>query len=160
MNEVKTQIVVLIPKLRRYARALTQDKERADDLVQDALERALTKVELWKRGTDLRAWLFTVLHNVYINNLKKHHRGGEHVPFEVTMAHEGYADTQLVEVELKECLAAMDRLPLEQREVMILVALEEMSYAQVADVVGAPIGTVMSRLSRARHNIRKLMDRG
>lgn len=159
MNEVKKQIVVLIPKLRRYARALTQDKESADDLVQDALERALTKVELWKRGTDMRAWLFTVLHNVHINNLKKNRRWAENLPIEVATETLSYSDTQLAEIELKDCLNALQLLPIEQREVIILVAIEGMNYTQVATVTDVPIGTVMSRLSRARQSIRRLMDR-
>jgi len=159
MSEIKKQIVVLIPKLRRYARALTQNKESADDLVQDALERALTKSELWKRGTDLRAWLFTVLHNVHINNLQKDRRRGTHFPIEDTMENLSYSDSQLTEIELKDCLGALSLLSIEQREVIVLVAIEEMDYAQVAAVIDAPIGTVMSRLSRARQNIRRLMDR-
>jgi len=159
MNEVKTQIVLLIPKLRRYARALTQDRESADDLVQDALERALTKIELWQRGTDLRAWLFTVMHNVYVNHVKKNSRAGVHLSIEGTMDELSYPDSQLGTIELQECLTALNRLPMEQREVILLVALEGMSYAQVASVTGVPVGTVMSRLSRARQNIRTLMDR-
>ncbi len=157
MNEIQKQIVALIPKLRRYARALTQDKESADDLVQDALERALTRIELWKRGTDMRAWLFTIMHNVYVNSVKKNSRGGLHIPIDGTMEELSYSDSQIGSIELNECLKALNALPLEQREIIVLVAVEGLSYSQVATVVDVPVGTVMSRLSRARKAIRTLV---
>lgn len=158
MDEIKQQIVTLIPKLRRYARALTRDNEGADDLVQDTLVRALDKLELWESGSDIRAWLFTILHNVYINNLKKHGQLGINLPLEEVTEGLSYADASSELLELADCVKALDLLSLEQREIVLLIALEGMKYSEVAEIVGIPVGTVMSRLSRARQTIRDIVD--
>jgi len=147
-------IVELIPRLRRYARALAGDRSAADDLVQDTLERAWAKFHLYRRGTDLRAWLFTVMHNVYVNQLRSAKLGtslDEEMP---ELAHPGRETDGLV---LRDLEAAIRRLPPEQREVLLLVALEDMSYDAAAQALGIPIGTVMSRLARAREKLRAML---
>ena len=150
MNEADG-IVELIPRLRRYARALAGDRIAADDLVQDTLERAWSKFHLYRRGTDLRAWLFTVMHNVYVNQLRALRpvaQLDEDMPELSQPARESDGLT------LRDLDAAIRRLPPEQREVLLLVAVEELTYREVATAIGVPIGTVMSRLSRARERLR------
>lgn len=153
MNEAE-HLVELIPRLRRYARALAGDRATADDLVQDTLERAWSKLHLYRRGTDLRAWLFTVMHNVHVNRVRAARATDpldEGMPELATRASQG---DSLVVRDLDRSIA---RLPDEQRAVLLLVALEEMSYDEVARSLGIPIGTVMSRLSRAREKLRSMM---
>jgi len=147
-------IVDLIPRLRRYASALVGDRASADDLVQDTLERAWVKFHLYRDGTDLRAWLFTVMHNVHVNRVRAV-RATELLDEEMPeMAHRAQQGDALMVRDLDRAIA---RLPDEQREVLLLVALEDMSYDEVARTLGIPIGTVMSRLSRAREKLRSMM---
>jgi RNA polymerase sigma-70 factor (ECF subfamily) len=151
-------IVDQIPALRRYARALTGDTWAADDLVQDTLERACSKWRLWTAGSDLRAWLFTVMHNLFATQVRRATRQapGSTVDIE-DVAHELAApDCGLGNaLDLQRCLL---RLPNDQRAVLLLVSLEDMSYREVAQITGVPIGTVMSRLSRARSRLQALLD--
>jgi RNA polymerase sigma-70 factor (ECF subfamily) len=153
MNEVQ-RLVDLIPRLRRYARALVGDRATADDLVQDTLERAWAKLHLYRRGTDLRAWLFTVMHNVHVNRVRASRATdtlGDEMP---ELAQRAPQSDALLVRDLDRAIA---RLPQEQRAVLLLVTLEEMSYDEVARTLGIPIGTVMSRLSRAREKLRAMM---
>jgi RNA polymerase sigma-70 factor (ECF subfamily) len=153
MNEGE-RMVELIPRLRRYARALVGDRASADDLVQDTLERAWAKLHLYRRGTDLRAWLFTVMHNVHVNRVRAA-RATDVLEDEMPeLAQRPPQGDALLVRDLDRGIA---RLPAEQRAVLLLVTLEEMSYEQVARTLGIPIGTVMSRLSRAREKLRALM---
>lgn len=147
------EIVAYIPRLRRYARALAGDSQRADDLVQDTLERALAKFSLWRRGSDLRAWLFTIMHNVFINQLKARRE----LALDETVEDGLQSGPQSDPLELRDLDAALRRLPLEQREVLLLVGLEQMSYAEAGKALGIPVGTVMSRLSRGRERLRAVM---
>lgn len=147
-------IVELIPRLRRYARALAGDRAAADDLVQDTLERAWVKFHLYREGTDLRAWLFTVMHNVHVNRVRAA-RGTD--PLDEEMPEMAQRGTQGDALVLRDLDRAIVRLPEEQRAVLLLVALEDMSYDDVARTLGIPIGTVMSRLSRAREKLRAMM---
>lgn len=151
-------IVDQIPALRRYARALTGDSWASDDLVQDTLERACSKWRLWAAGSDLRAWLFTLMHNLFANQVRRSFRQAGANTIDIDeVAHQLVApDAGLGQVmDLQRCLL---RLPADQREVLLLVSLEDMSYAEVARVTGVPIGTVMSRLSRARNRLQALLD--
>jgi RNA polymerase sigma-70 factor (ECF subfamily) len=148
------EIVRLIPRLRRYARALVGDAAAADDLVQDTLERALAKLHLYRRGTDLRAWLFTVMHNVYVNQLRA---ARPVAPLEEEIAELAQPGREADALDLRDLERALRRLPPEQREVLLLVALEDMSYCEAARALGIPIGTVMSRLSRAREKLRAML---
>jgi RNA polymerase sigma-70 factor (ECF subfamily) len=147
-------IVPYIPNLRRYARALVGDRDGADDLVQDTLERAVRKFHLWKPG-DLRAWLFSIMHNVFVNQLKAR-KIAPQVEIDETMiaAHIPTANS----VDVLDLQRALLCLAPEQREVVLLIALEDMTYADVSTSLGIPIGTVMSRLSRGRERLRKLMN--
>ena len=154
MNDTEN-IVELIPRLRRYARALAGDRDAADDLVQDTLERAWSKLHLYRRGTDLRAWLFTVMHNVYVNQRRAARTS---VPLDEEMPELAQPVRETDTLVLRDLDAAIRRLPPEQREVLLLVALEEMSYNEAADTLGVPIGTVMSRLSRAREKLRAMLS--
>ena len=148
-----------IPRLRRYARALTGDRGRADDLVQDTLERALVKFHLWRPGSDLRAWLFTIMHNVYVNQVRANMAVASIALDEETMQPATRA-TQSDWLEVRDLQVALSRVPEEQREVLLLVGLEQMTYEEAAGVLDIPIGTVMSRLSRARERLRALMAGG
>jgi len=147
-----------IPSLRRYARALTGDTWAADDLVQDTLERACNKWRLWLVGSNLRAWLFSVMHNLFVNQLRQSASSARAAMLDI----DDLADTLPAPAsnadqmfDLQRCLL---RLPPEQREVLLLVSMEDMSYAEVAKVTGVPVGTVMSRLSRARARLQSLLD--
>jgi RNA polymerase sigma-70 factor (ECF subfamily) len=157
----RQSIVDHIPGLRRYARALTADAWAADDLVQDTLERACGKWRLWLVGSDLRAWLFTLMHNIYANQVRGAVRRARHATLVELEAHAAELvaprDAADLELDLQRCLM---RLPEDQRAVLLLVTLEDMAYADVARVLGVPIGTVMSRLSRARSRLRELMEGG
>ena len=148
-----------ILRLRRYARALTGDRTVADDLVQDTLERAWGRFHMWRRGSDLRAWLFTIMHNLYVNQRRSRspERSVELKNEELELP--GRA-TQEDKLEMRDLEVALRRLPDEQREVVLLVGLEQMSYQEVAKVLGIPLGTVMSRLSRGRERLRALMSDG
>jgi len=153
MNEAQ-RLVDLIPRLRRYARALVGDRASADDLVQDTLERAWAKLHLYRRGTDLRAWLFTVMHNVHVNKVRSARATD---PLEDEMPELAQRAAQGDALAVRDLDRAIARLPDEQRAVLLLVTLEEMSYDQAARTLGIPIGTVMSRLSRAREKLRAMM---
>jgi RNA polymerase sigma factor (sigma-70 family) len=153
MNEAE-RLVELIPRLRRYARALVGDRATADDLVQDTLERAWAKLHLYRRGTDLRAWLFTVMHNVHVNRVRAARATD---PLEEEMPELAQRASQGDALLVRDLDRAISRLPDEQRAVLLLVTLEEMSYDTVARTLEIPIGTVMSRLSRAREKLRAMM---
>lgn len=151
------EITAYIPRLRRYARALTGNRDAADDLVQDTLERAWSRFHLWRRGSDLRAWLFTIMHNLFINHTRTRNRESEFVAEDKVSGITLNPPLDAL-VELKQLDKALRYLPDEQREVVLLVGLEQLPYHEVARVLGIPIGTVMSRLSRGRERLRNLMD--
>jgi RNA polymerase sigma-70 factor (ECF subfamily) len=157
MRDLHEQIVACMPKLRRYARGLTGNKEAADDLVQDALERAWARMGLWQRRGDLRAWLFSILHNVFIDRVRAVHAAPED-PMNDEAALAPVRGTQSDMLEVRDLGRALMRLPPEQREVLLLVAIEQMSYEEVAKAIAAPMGTVMSRLSRARERLRAILE--
>ena len=156
-------LLAAIPRLRRYARVLTGDPARADDLVQETLARGWEKRRLWAAGTDLRAWLFTIMHNVFVNQRAMAVRESQNVSLDA----EGDAGAawqvpvrapQQTHVELLEVLRQLARLPPEQREVLVLAAVDEMRYEEIATMLSIPVGTVMSRLSRAREKLRRAMS--
>ena len=142
-----------VPALRRYARALTGDVWAADDLVQDTLERACDKWRLWRAG-DLRAWLFTLMHNLYLNQ-RRPLAPAALVPLDDAAELAAPAGGLDAAIDLRRCLM---RLPAEQRAVLLLVTLEDVGYTEAARILGIPVGTVMSRLSRARTRLRELME--
>ncbi len=152
------QLLSWLPRLRRYARALAGNNgsiSDADDLVQDTLERAWAKAALWPGVGDMRAWLFGIMHNLHVDGLRRPRLPteslGEDTP-EIPMP-----PAQDEGLALLDLQAALDLLPREQKEVLLLVSLEEMSYAEVARTLDIPMGTVMSRLSRGRERLRGLL---
>jgi RNA polymerase sigma-70 factor (ECF subfamily) len=147
------QVVTYIPNLRRYARALVGDRDAADDLVQDTLERAMLKFHLWRPG-NLRAWLFSIMHNVFVNQLKSRKLSPS---AELDENFPGATTPEWV-TEVRDLERALASLAAEQREVVLMVSLEDMSYQEVSRALGVPIGTVMSRLSRGRERLRRFMD--
>lgn len=152
------QVLPLIPRLRRYARALTGDAAAADDLVQDTLERALIKQALWREGSDLRAWLFTVMHNVFINQVRGA-AANRTVPLDEALAQSQIAAARTGDrLDIRDLDAALQALPEDQRSVVLLVGLEQLSYEDAARVLDIPAGTVMSRLSRGRERLRRLLQ--
>ena len=157
MADTFRDIEAEIPRLRRYARALTRDLVSADDLVQDCLTRALGKLHLWQEGTDLRAWLFTILHNQYVNHVRRAVREGAAVGLSESEPLLTRAPQQGKRLELRDLERAIAKLPEEQRSVILLVGLEGMRYEEVAAVLGVPVGTIRSRLSRGREALRRLM---
>ncbi|TCL75987.1 sigma-70 family RNA polymerase sigma factor [Rhizobium sp. BK251] len=158
MSDLLQLVEPMIPALRRYARGLLRDAVAADDLVQDCLERVVAH---WgrRRNDDPRTWVFAILHNLAVNRLRQTARRGEHLPFEkVDEVVLSGRPTQEDGLLRRDILDALDRLPEEQRSVLLLVSVEDLSYAQAAEVLAIPIGTVMSRLSRARERLRVILE--
>ena len=153
------EITALIPRLRRYARALTGDRSFADDLVQDTLERAWGRIYLWRPGSDLRAWLFTIMHNLHVNQARTR-RSEDSIDLRNEPMEFAARPSQEEQLEIRDLTMALRRLPDEQREVLLLVGLEEMSYQEAAKVLAVPLGTIMSRLFRGRERLRALMSEG
>jgi len=151
----RQSIIDHIPRLRRYARALVGDRYIADDLVQDTLERAWNKFYLWRQGSDLRAWLFTIMHNVFVNQARRRRYEIEQAMDELPAV--AVRATQGDQLELEDVDRALRSLSLEQREVVLLIAVEQLTYDEVGRALGIPIGTVMSRLSRGRERMRQLL---
>ena len=158
MSDFAQLIEAEIPRLRRYARALTRDASRADDLVQCCLVRAIGKEHLWQPGTDLRAWLFTILHNQHVNDIRRSVREGVRVPVEEVAPILTVSPNAAASLQLRDLERAIATLPEEQRQVILLVGLEGISYESVAAILEIPIGTVRSRLSRGRETLRRRMD--
>jgi len=152
------QLTENIPVLRRYARALTCDSHRADDLVQDCLERAWSRLHLFQQGSNMRSWLFTIMHNIYANQSRRYNRTPQIIDIEAMVDPPSTRAGQESNLALQDLDNALQQLPDNQREVLLLVALEGMRYQQVSDIIGIPLGTVMSRLYRARERLRVIMD--
>jgi RNA polymerase sigma-70 factor, ECF subfamily len=161
MQDQASLIEAHIPGLRRFACALLRgDRQGADDLVQDCLERAVSRWHLRRTEGDVRGWLYTILYNLFVSEKHRQRRRG--VPdalLEVAEAElpgvEGGQDWAL---EHRDLLRAFASLPEEQRSVVLLIGVEDLSYEQAARVLGVPIGTVMSRLSRGRERLRRYMN--
>lgn len=160
MSEVLELVEAEIPRLRRYARYLARDVDRADDLVQECLMRAIARIDSWTPGTNLRAWLFVILRNCYINELRRGQRMGG-----ISEASSDYeliptAANQEAHMSLLEVRDAYLTLSEEHREVLLLVAIEGLQYGEAAGVAGVAIGTIRSRLSRARQALRDALEGG
>jgi RNA polymerase sigma-70 factor (ECF subfamily) len=147
-----------IPRLRRYARALTRSADRADDLVQETLMRAIAKAHLWQIGTDIRAWLFTIMHNQHVNMVRRAMRDGANVDIEQLSSALVATTDPTASRQLRELENALSRLRNEHREVILLVGLEGLPYEAAAQILDVPVGTVRSRLSRGRDELRVLLD--
>ncbi|HMD63057.1 MAG TPA: sigma-70 family RNA polymerase sigma factor, partial [Stellaceae bacterium] len=152
------EIVALLPVLRRYARHLTHNAAAADDLVQETVFRGIENIHLWRQGTDLRAWLFTILHNLHISDMRRAVRYSTLVRSTHAELSSGCPPRQIEWLMLRDLERALARLPEEQRSVVVLVGLKGERYETVAARLGIPAGTVRSRLSRGRRRLRELMD--
>jgi RNA polymerase sigma-70 factor, ECF subfamily len=158
MNDMLHQVEPLIPALRRYARALVRNRATADDLVQDCLERAVSR---WhqRRDGDARSWLFTILHNLAVNEFRRANARGRHVTIDETNEDNfGQEAVQEQKLIYQDVLNKLAKLPEDQRAVLLLVVVEDLSYADTAKVLNIPLGTVMSRLSRARERLQQEID--
>jgi len=151
----ESHLLACLPRLRRYARALVGDRAGADDLVQDTMERAWQKLSSWRRGSDMRPWLFSIMHNLHVDQRRKPVIPTVTLDDEDALATPAYAPDRLVGYDLE---SALRQLAAEQREILLLVVLEEMTYEEVAATLSIPLGTVMSRLSRARERLRTLVE--
>ncbi|MGN7124467.1 RNA polymerase sigma factor [Methylorubrum thiocyanatum] len=159
MSDMVRLIEPLIPALRRYARALLRNPADADDLVQDCLERAIGRWHQRRAEGDVRTWLYAILHNLAVSQMRQHARRGASMPFEdAPEAILAVAPNQHESLLQRDLTAALDALHEEQRGVLLLVSVEGLSYAEAAQVLAIPIGTVMSRLARARDRMIQLMD--
>jgi RNA polymerase sigma-70 factor, ECF subfamily len=159
MNVMTLLIEPLIPSLRRYAHGLMRDRATADDLVQDCLERAISRWHQRREDSDPRSWMFTIMHNLAINRMRQKHRRGPHIALED--ADEGslaFAPPQEDGLRHEDLLRALDELPEDQRALLLLISVEDVPYAEAADMLKIPIGTVMSRLARARERLRRALE--
>lgn len=156
MESFKDLLAKQVPRLRRFARSLTKDSVRADDLVQDVFERAMTREHLWEPGTSLRSWLFRMTQNVWIDTVRSP-KAKEVLIGNVKNIARSH-DRADSSIALAEIELALSLLPVEQREVIILFALEGLTYEQTAMILAVPVGTVMSRLARGRDLLKRLLD--
>lgn len=156
-DELDRLVIEQIPHLRRYALALVGERDRADDLVQDCLERAWSRLALWRRDGSMRAWLFTIMHNLNANAVRKAKRRPHHDPIDDTLAQPAVPPAQDDRLELGALSEALASLPEEQRAVVLLVGLEQLRYEEVAAILDLPMGTVMSRLHRGRERLRRAL---
>ena len=155
MHDDGARLVACIPRLRRYARALLGERAEADDLVQDTVTRGWDRLSTWRRGSDMRAWLFSIMHNLHVDKLRQ--PGPPIVPLDEDVAQRADPAQPTDRLAVRDMDAALQQLPPEQRAVLLLVAVEELSYEETAATLGIPLGTVMSRLSRGRERLRLLM---
>ena len=148
----------LIPALRRYARSLTGDADAAEDLVQDSLERTLSRIHLYQQGTNLRRWVFTILHNRFCDIARRHRRQGRAIPIHEWDGDVAIGPRQSERMEVRDLQKALNRLPETDRKVIQLAALDGLSHVETAQELGVAIGTVKSRLFRARERFRSSID--
>ncbi|WP_336490612.1 RNA polymerase sigma factor [Methylobacterium nigriterrae] len=159
MDDLAALIEPHIPALRRYAWAMLHDPDAADDLVQDTLEHAVRRWQLRRQEGDVRGWLFTIEHNLFVSLKRRWARRGLHVSLDEALAVPG-ATAAEEQINMGDLLAGLDRLSIEQRSALLLVGVEGLSYAQAAQVLGIPVGTLMSRLSRGRERLQAYLDTG
>jgi RNA polymerase sigma factor (sigma-70 family) len=158
MNDMLRLVEPVIPALRRYAQGLVRNRATADDLVQDCLERAISHWDQRREG-DPRPWLFTILHNLAVNQFRRSARRGRHIAIDEANENDfGQDAVQEQKLMYQDVLDKLARLPEEQRAVLLLIAVEDLSYADTARVLDIPIGTVMSRLSRARERLQQEIE--
>ncbi|RTL61998.1 MAG: sigma-70 family RNA polymerase sigma factor [Hyphomicrobiales bacterium] len=158
-QNIRTDLIAAMPSLRRYAFSLCGQREKADDLVQETMLKALSNLKSFQDGTDLRAWLFTILRNSFVSDIRKRKRevedAGGKIAESVTIA-----PPQQARVELTDMLEALDRLPPVQREAVLLVGAGGLSYDEAAEVAKCAVGTIKSRVNRARIALNELLDLG
>jgi RNA polymerase sigma-70 factor, ECF subfamily len=158
-DDRRRAIIDEIPRMRRYARSLLRDRDAADDLVQDSLERALSRMERWTTGDSPRRWLFTIMHHLFVDQLRRSKRHGQIVAMmPETIGGSQTPPPQDEKVETREVLEALQKISPDRRAALALVAVEGFSYAEAANVLGVPAGTLMSRLARGREDLRVILD--
>jgi len=156
LDDIGRRMSACLSSLRRYAHALLGDRAAADDLVQDTFDRAWSRIASWRDGADMRPWLFSIMHNLHVDQMRRPRLST--VPVEYATPDIPVRGTHHDNLELRDLDAALRRLPDEQREVLLLIALEEMSYAEAAEVLGISPGNVASRLCRARARLRAVLE--
>lgn len=159
-DEIRSRMVAVLPRLRRFAYALTGSTEQGDDLVQETCLRALSRVDRWQPGSRLDSWMYRIAQNIWLDRMRANKVRGEVVDVEVVEAMPGSDGRDVMESQLtlEAVDVALDRLPAEQRVVIALVCIEGASYKEAAEITGVPIGTVMSRLARARQTLHAVLD--
>jgi RNA polymerase sigma-70 factor (ECF subfamily) len=159
-DDIRDRMVAALPRLRRFAYALTGSTEQGDDLVQDACLRALSRIDLWEPGTRLDSWMYRIAQNIWLDRVRSNKVRGEVVDIDAAESVAGPDGRDIAESELtlQAVGAAMARLPPEQRAAVALVCIEGASYKEAAAISGVPIGTIMSRLARARRTLHTLLN--
>lgn len=161
MDDRRRAILEEIPRLRRYARALLRDRDRADDLVQDCLERALGHLENWRSGESPRKWLFTIMHHLFVDQMRKDKRRGESAMLSLDGAEAMSVQShQFEDAAAREVMQALQAISPERRAAILMVSVEGFSYAEASAILGVPAGTLMSRIARGRDDLRALLDDG
>jgi RNA polymerase sigma-70 factor, ECF subfamily len=161
MDERRRAILEEIPRLRRYARALLRDRDRADDLVQDCLERALTRLENWRTGESPRRWLFTIMHHIFVDQVRRDKRRGESSVVNLDGSEVlSVPAIQGEDAASREVLQALQAINPDRRAAILMVSVEGFSYAEASAILGVPAGTLMSRIARGRDDLRALLDDG
>jgi len=157
---VEAQLIALLPRLRRFALGLTGSRDEADDLVQAACERALTRLHQWQPDTRLDSWMFRIIKTIWIDQWRSDKARGEHVDLDSVQPPTGSNGRHVTEVQntLEAVCRAMEQLPEDQRLVLILVSVDGLSYEEAAAVLETPVGTIMSRLARARRRLHELLE--
>jgi RNA polymerase sigma-70 factor (ECF subfamily) len=159
LDDRRQAIIDEIPHLRRYARALLHDRDGADDLVQDSLERALSRIENWTSGDSPRRWLFTIMHHLFVDQLRRVKRHGQAVTaMPETIDRIATPPPQLDRLASVDVLSALQKIGPERRAALVLVAVEGLSYADAANALGIPAGTLVSRIARGREELRSMLD--
>jgi RNA polymerase sigma-70 factor (ECF subfamily) len=158
-NVIEADLIACIPHLRAFARFLTGNRERADDLVQDAVVRALTAAHQFQPGTNLKAWIFTILRNLYYNEIRKNRVKLQSID-DMAIDEPAMPATQEASLEFGDFRRAFWQLGEDQREVLILVGASGLSYEEAAKVCNCPTGTIKSRVSRARRELMKMLQEG
>jgi RNA polymerase sigma-70 factor (ECF subfamily) len=159
MKDRKAAILAEIPRLRRYARALLHDADAADDLVQDCLERALLRLDNWQTGESPRRWLFTIMHHLFVDQMRKTRRRSEVVMLTLDDSEAlSSPATQTETIASREIVDALQAVSPDRRAALLMVGIEGFSYAEAANILGIPAGTLMSRIARGREELRGLLD--
>ncbi|HKR37110.1 MAG TPA: RNA polymerase sigma factor [Steroidobacteraceae bacterium] len=160
MPEFRRELVELLPRLRRFASVLTRSHDDAEDVVQAAVERALRHADSWQQGSRLDSWLYKIMQNLWRDELRAHRRRAEPLESHADIAGADGRDVTIRHIQSNEARQALEELPEDQRVVIALVVLEGMSYQQAADILEVPVGTVMSRLARARARLAASLGEG
>lgn len=159
MDDRKAAILAEIPRLRRYARALHRDRDAADDLVQDCLERALLRLDNWRTGESPRRWLFTIMHHLFVDQVRKTKRRAEVVMLTLEDSEALASPSEQHEnVASREIMDALQAISPDRRAALLMVGVEGFSYAEAATMLGVPAGTLMSRIARGREELRGLLE--